>query len=152
MILKSDRAFIKRMVIPGFIFSLIGLIIVILDLIFNHETSGIVELIAFLVFSIGFGIAVFVTLLKPKPFYEFGSKEIIINKKGVIQKIQIDNISSMKYYKVKLLYLITLFFPEGGCMKIHITDKENNNYQLGFISYKNAMKVQILYPDLLKID
>ena len=152
MILKSDRAFIKRIVIPGFIFSLIGLIIVILDLIFNYDISGIVELIAFLVFSIGFGIAVFVTLLKPKPFYEFSSKEIIINKKGVIQKIQIDNISSMKYYKVKLLYLILLVLPEGGYMKIHITDKDNIKYQIGFISYKNAKKVQTLYPDLLEIN
>lgn len=150
MTLKSDRRFIIYIIMLGLVPISICFIISILGLIFAPEDiieAFIIGLILFIVI-----LVLFIALLKPKPFYEFNKNEIIINKKGIVQKIDINNISSMQYYKFKLLYLIPIFLPEVGCMKIHINDKENNKYELGFISYKNAKKVQEIYPEILKID
>lgn len=151
MTLKSDRGFIIGIIMIGLVPISICLIISIMGLFFAPKDmieAFIVSLILFIVFI----LILLVVLLKPKPFYQFNKNEIIINKNGIVQKININNISSMQYYKVKLLYLIPIFLPEIGCMKIHITDKEGIKYQLGFISYKNAKNVQTLYPNLLKID
>ena len=151
---SSDRRFILYMILPVLIFFAVTTIILLVGMFISpHEIIGtFVFVLIFLIISI---LVLCYILLKPKPTFIFNENNIIIKKDNNIEEINIENISKMTYYRFRWFYIFILAYvplPNGGCMKIHIIEKDDTKHQLGFISYKTAKRIQKLYPDLLKVD
>lgn len=152
--LKSNRNFMILIIaicfVPGCFFTiLLGAGFFFAENISDIANSFIITLSINLIALICLLLIVF--LKRPK--YVFTEHSITIeNKQPTCLKIA--DLKEIIYYRFKWWYCFILPFvslPDGGSMKLHIYDKDNKKYLLGFFSYKEAIKIQKLYPTLMKI-
>jgi len=155
--LKSNRSFILKTFLPFAIIASLFIVIMIIGLIidFDNMSQNILVLLLFIAIDICYIVGILIAKYYKGKSYIFYYNKIEIYNKGKFQyEIEVGNIRTMNYYPFKWHYIITIYagsLNEGGAWKIHITDSQGKKQTLGFIVYKDAKRLQQLYPDLLKI-
>lgn len=155
LILKSNRSFIVKIILFALIPISLLTIITLIGCFFAENLRDILwAFIVSLTFTIILLIFLLCVIFVRKTTFIFTKEDIsIMNKEE--NKININDVVEMVYYSYKWWYIFTSIFsslPKGGCMKIHIKDKSNNKHILGFFSYKDALKIKNLYPNLMTIE
>lgn len=152
--LESNRYFIVKLFITYMIVVTILLIIMIIGLFIDYDnmSQNLSVLWIFVAIEVCSLLGILIAkFYKSKSFVFYEDKIEVYNKNQFQYKIMTSNIKTMNYYPFKWHYFITIYagsLNEGGAWKIHITDYQDKKYALGFISYKDAKKLQKMYPKL----
>lgn len=152
--LVSNRSFIIKLFITYMIVVTILLIILIIGLFIDYDNMSQNLTVMWIFVAIDMCSLLGILIAKFYKSYSFifyREKIEVYNKNHFQFEIPTSNIKSMNYYPFKWHYFITIYagsLNEGGAWKIHITDYQDKKYALGFIGYKDAKKLQKMYPEL----
>jgi len=155
--LQSNRKWIFKTMLPGVIIIFVFILLIMVMLMVDFEATyslGIPIVLLYILVPLEcvYIIILLVTRYKKGMSYIFYTDKIEVYKKGIFQySMDVADINTMQYYPFRWHYFITIYagsLPEGGAWKIHITDYQDKKYSLGFISYKDAKKLQKMYPRL----
>ena len=157
--LESNRKFLLKIFIPLNVLFSIAIIGLIISCIIDKLTLG--DLIAIIIFSVVDIIYILILVFickKRKPQYTFNADKIVYVKKNKEYHIEVSNIKSMTYMRMKwyewFLALFVALLGDGSGFTfpvIKVVENDNKEHELGFFSKKEIESLKKIYGSTLNI-
>ena len=151
--LQSNRRLFINLTLLPLIFITIALIIgFLIDI--EGALENIFGIVMCIIFDLIFFVILILLIALPKPTCNCDSENIIISRKNIETKINVNEIEYIHFQtlKFKKFFLVLIGgVIDEGLMKIHIKTIDNKKYEFGYVNLKDAKKIKELYPNLMEI-
>ena len=157
--LESNRKFLFKFFIPLIVLFSIAIIGIIISCIIDKLTIGdLIAIIIFTVMDIIYILVLVVICKKRKPQYIFNADKIVYTKRNEERQIEVSNIKSMTYMRMKWYeWVLALFFAllgDTGAFAfpvIRVVEKDEKEHELGFFSKREVERLKSFYDSILDI-